>query len=93
MSVIPGYDFIHPAEQRTVEQQPSLGGDDVSKCLPGWIRTFCEKFESGEGFVMSHSAVNALCHTLIAARARCHRLIGERDAAILSLRRHGHAKP
>lgn len=76
------YDFMHYVEQRTLEHQPSLGDDDISKCLPGWVKTFCDKFESGEGFVMSPSAVSNLCHTLIAARARCHRLIRERDAAL-----------
>lgn len=75
------YEFVHQAEKITLEHQSSLGGDDVSKCLPGWIKTFCEKFEAGEGFEMSPSAVSAMVHTLIAARARCHRLIRERDAA------------
>ena len=71
----------HPQEEKLLLVDPSLGSEDVSKCLPGWIKTFCEKFEKGEGYVMSHSAVSALAHTLIAARVRCHRLIQERDDA------------
>jgi len=74
------YEAAHRVARVTLEAQSGLGMDDVSKCLPGWIKTFCEKSEAGEGCVLSHSAVNAIAHTLIAARARQHRLISERDA-------------
>lgn len=73
------YDTVHPCEEKVLANNPDIGKDDVSKCLPGWIKTFCEKFEAGKGYVMSPSTVSALCHTLIAGRARCHRLIKERD--------------
>jgi hypothetical protein len=72
---------LHPLEIETREAEPNIGSGDVSKCLPGWIKTFCEKFEAGDGYTMSHAAVNALAHTLIAARARCERLARERDEA------------
>jgi hypothetical protein len=72
---------MHPCEARTLAAEPDLGSGDVSKCLPGWIKTLCEKFEAGEGYTLSPSAVSALAHTLIAARVRCHRLIKERDEA------------
>jgi hypothetical protein len=72
---------VHPVEADTRQAQPGLGTGDVSPCLPGWIKTFCEKYERGEGYVLSHSAVGAVCHTLIAARVRAARLIRERDEA------------
>lgn len=74
------YDAVHPTEQRTLDAQPELGMNDVSLCLPGWIESFCKKFDEGEGWLLSHSQVNAIAHTLIAARKRQHRLIAERDA-------------
>jgi hypothetical protein len=80
-----GYEPVHPVEAKTLEHEPTIGSTDVSECLPGWIKTFCEKFEAGEGYVMSHEAVRALAHTLIAARARNHRLIAERDELQLNL--------
>ena len=73
---------LHPVEAKTRESQPELGKSDVSGCLPGWIKTFCEQFETEEGLELSRSAVNALGHTLIAARARQERLVRERDEAI-----------
>ena len=72
---------IHPIEKATREAQPELGATDVSTCLPGWIDTFCKKFEEGKGYTLSPAAVNALCHTLIAARIRAERLVRERDEA------------
>jgi hypothetical protein len=71
--------MMNEVERKTLEAQPTLGASDVSKCLPGWITTFCEKFEAKEGYTLTHSAVSALCHTLIAARARAKRLVAERD--------------
>jgi hypothetical protein len=75
------YDFAHDAERATIEHDPSLGRDDVSRCLPGWIKTLCEASISGSGYALTPGALNALLHTLIAARARQHRLIRERDEA------------
>lgn len=69
-----------------LEREPDLGGTDVSKCLPGWIRTFCGKFEANEDYTLSHGQVGNLCHTLIAARIRAERLVRERDAALLRVR-------
>lgn len=65
-----------------LEREPNLGGTDVSKCLPGWIKTFVQKFESREEYTLSHNAIGNLCHTLIAARIRAERLVRERDAAL-----------
>ena len=76
---------IHRVEQITLDAQPQLGQDDVSKCLPSWIEKLCEKFEQSKGVSLSHPGVNALCHTLIAARVRAERLVAERDAAIAEL--------
>lgn len=73
------YEFVHESERLTLEHEPSLGMDDVSKCLPGWVKTLCEAFARGNGITLSHDAVSNLAHTLIAARRRQHRLIAERD--------------
>jgi hypothetical protein len=75
----------HRVEQITLDAQPQLGQDDVSKCLPSWIKKLCEKFEESKGATLSHPGVNALCHTLIAARVRAERLVAERDAALAEL--------
>lgn len=75
------YDAVHRRESQVWEAEPELGAGDVSICLPGWIKTFCQKFDEGKGYELSHNAVSALAHTLIAARVRCHRLIEERDEA------------
>lgn len=72
---------------QVLEHDPELGSSDVSKCLPGWIKTFCEKFEQKQGYELSHDAVSALCHTLIAARIRAERLVRERDELKLQLDR------
>ena len=71
--------------QLILNREPNLGSADVSKCLPGWIKTFVEKYELGKGFDMSHNAVGALAHTLIAGKLRVERLILERDAALAEL--------
>lgn len=76
------YDFIHAAEQATVEHDPNIGLGDVSKCLPGWIKTLCQANAAGRDHSLSAGSLGALLHTLIAARVRQHRLIGERDAAL-----------
>ena len=73
------YEYVHECERKTIEHQPGLGMDDVSKCLPGWVRSLCDAFEKGIGISLSHDAVSNLAHTLIAARRRQHRLIDERD--------------
>lgn len=69
-----GYGYVHAAEAATIAHEPNLGMDDVSKCLPGWVKTICIAFEKGEGVTLSHDAVSRLAHTLIAARRRQHRL-------------------
>jgi hypothetical protein len=71
--------MMHQLEHKTLESDPNMGSSDVSKCLPGWIKTFCEKFEAKQGYLLTHAAVSALGHTLIAARVRAARLVGERD--------------
>src|SRR5690606_17695757 len=75
-----GYSAVHRIESMVLAMEPSIGTSDVSDCLPGWIKTFCEKHEAGEGYEISKHAVRSLLHTLIAARARQHRLAAERDA-------------
>lgn len=72
----------HPVARQAVEADPGLGAGDESACLPGWIRTFCEKFEAGRGMTLSPAAVRNLLHTLIAARQRARRLATERDNAV-----------
>lgn len=71
------YEPVHNVERDVLAGEPGIGTKNVSACLPGWIKTLCEKFEEGEGYHLSHGAVSALCHTLIAARSRQHRLIFE----------------
>jgi hypothetical protein len=73
--------FYNAVERATLESEPDIGSGDCSKCLPGWIETFCAKFQAGGGYMMSHAAVSALAHTLIAAKIRCERLVRERDEA------------
>lgn len=70
------------ATSAVLAREPNLGSTDVSKCLPGWIDTFVAKFSEGNGFTMSHNAVSALGHTLIAAKIRAERLVRERDEAL-----------
>jgi hypothetical protein len=72
---------MHEVEAATITSDKLAGQEDVSKCLPGWIRTMCNAFEKGEGYTLSHSAVSALAHTLICARVRAERLVRERDEA------------
>lgn len=79
-STIKGPD--HPVVSALLAAELGLGAGDESKCLPGWIASFCDWFEEGQGRTLSHCAVSALCHTLIAARERTRRLVRERDAAI-----------
>lgn len=81
-TVLRNPDPLNDIEACTRINEPSLGSGDESRCLPGWIETFCEKHRTGEGYNMSAGAVSALAHTLIAARIRCHRLVAERDAAL-----------
>jgi hypothetical protein len=68
-------------ERDTIEREPELGKTDVSLCLNSWIRFFCDKVENHVGAELSPSACQALGHMLVAARARQHRLISERDDA------------
>jgi hypothetical protein len=70
-----------PEVQALLEREPDLGAGDESKCLPGWIDSFCKWFREGRGATLSHAAVSALAHTLIAARQRARRLVRERDEA------------
>lgn len=58
----------------------TIGSTDESRCLPGWIESFCKWHEAGEGCTLSPSAVSALLHTLVAAKVRTERLVKERDA-------------
>ena len=67
--------------RQVLENEPELGSGDESKCLPGWIDSFCEWYEKGEGQTLSKQAVTALFHTLLAARERARRLVRERDEA------------
>jgi len=73
---------MHNVEAATITSDKLAGQEDVSKCLPGWIRTMCDAFERGDGYTLSHSAVSALAHTLICARVRAERLVRERDEAL-----------
>ena len=70
---------VPTTEQKVLADEPTIGHGDASKCLPGWIKSFCKAHESGEGITLSPAATTALCHTLIAARARAERLVKERD--------------
>ncbi len=70
---------ITEIEKATLAYEPTIGSTDVSRCLPGWIRTFCKLVERKEGYSMSADAVRALAHTLLAAKYRVNRLIKERD--------------
>ena len=79
-SPVRGFVMIeHRQVQMLLDAEPNLGSGDESKCLPGWINSFCEWFEKGEPVTLSHSAISALGHTLIAARERARRLVKERD--------------
>lgn len=71
------------ALEATLENEPTIGAGDVSKCLPGWIDTFSKCFAEGNGIALKHSATAALLHTLIAARERAKRLVQERSEAQL----------
>lgn len=75
------YEPLHKVERETIEREPQLGKTDVSLCLNSWIRFFCDKVENHVGAELSPSACQALGHMLVAARARQHRLISERDDA------------
>ena len=75
------YEPLHKVERDTIEREPQLGKTDVSLCLNSWIRFFCDKVENHVGAELSPSACQALGHMLVAARARQHRLISERDDA------------
>jgi hypothetical protein len=78
---------MHSVESATITSDKLAGQEDVSKCLPGWIRTMCDAFEKGQGYILSHSAVSALAHTLICARMRAERLVLERDTEKAEIRR------
>jgi hypothetical protein len=78
---------MHEVEAATITSDKLAGQEDVSKCLPGWIRTMCDAFQKGEGYTLSHSAVSALAHTLICARVRAERLVRERDAEKAEIKR------
>lgn len=71
------YEVVHPVEQAVLDHEPTIGSSDISVCLPGWIKSFCVKFEEKTSWELSHAQVNAICHTLIAARVRQHRLVNE----------------
>lgn len=64
----------HKIEMITRECDPELGEGYESKCLPSWIKTFCDAVEKGEAVALSVDATKALCHTLIAARFRNQKL-------------------
>lgn len=82
MEEIRGAAEMHIVEATTImTNSPPIGQGDVSPCLPGWINTICDAFQRGEGYTLSHSAVSALGHTLIGARVRAERLVGQRDRA------------
>ena len=70
---------MNETEQKIIANEPNIGSGDTSICLPGWIKSFCEAFEAGKGMNLSHNAVRALCHTLIAGRVRVERLVDERN--------------
>lgn len=74
-------DKEHPLIAQVIAGEPDIGSGDESKCLPGWLNSFCEWFEKGEPRTFSHGEIRALCHTLIAARQRARRLAKERDEA------------
>lgn len=64
------YHTVHPVEEKTLKAQPDLGRSDVSRCLPGWIKSLCMAWEHGGGVTLSQPQLGAVLHTLIAARAR-----------------------
>jgi hypothetical protein len=69
------------AIESILKHEPNIGGTDESKCLPGWIATMEREWEAGGTYTLSHNAIGALLHTLVAARQRARRLVAERDAA------------
>lgn len=69
----------HPVIQQVLMREPDIGAGDESRCLAGWLDTFCNKWAVGEGITLNHAATGALLHTLIAARQRTRRLVQERD--------------
>lgn len=71
----------HPIEIEWRKLDPELGKADVSPCLDHWIRKICGAHDRREPLSLSASDVEALSHTLCAARARNERLAAERDAA------------
>lgn len=73
------YEALHHWEEKIWEQQPNLGKEDISKCLPGWIKSLCDKFDQGGEHKFSHHAIGNIVHTLMGARVRCYRLIRERE--------------
>jgi len=78
---------MHIVEAETImKNDPPIGRGDVSPCLPSWINTMCDAFQRGEGYTLSHDAVGALAHTLIASRVRAERLVIERDVVIEEIR-------
>jgi hypothetical protein len=66
-------------EDLIISGEPEIGAGDESKCLPGWIKSFIDYYNTGEGITLSHEATKALLHTLVAAKARAKRLVAERD--------------
>lgn len=76
---------MHPVVRDAIAAEPDIGSGDASKCLPGWLNSFAEKFQAGEGWDMGPSCVRALFHTLIAAQQRTARLVRERDEVLNSL--------
>ncbi|MGC1273918.1 MAG: hypothetical protein WBC44_09440 [Planctomycetaceae bacterium] len=72
---------VETVTQQVLDREPDLGAGDESRCLPGWIESFCRKWEAKEGMTLSHAAVGNLLHTMIAARRRTQRLVKERNEA------------
>lgn len=71
---------MHKVEQNLLDNEPMIGDGDASLCLPSWIQSFCEWFNTNESHEFSHDAISALTHTLIAAKVRAARLVNERDS-------------
>lgn len=74
-----GYTFLTPMEQSIVESEPTIGSADYSECLDSWIKSISAAKFKGQGYQLSDNGVAALIHLLVAARARNHRLVHERD--------------
>ncbi len=69
-----------------MSHEMDIGTGDSSECLPSWISTFESARISGNGYLLSCSAIDALLHMLYAAKYRAARLVHERNEARKEIR-------